>query len=568
MKKILGIQKDHNSAACLFYDDELAYYNQEERLSRIKKDSGLPFETLKKICKISNEIDVLLISGYDNFQSENYSIISIIKKLGFKFSPDFKFVPYYKSHHLVHAAKAFYGSGFENALVFVQDGRGSYYNLNNGGIAFESTSVFHAAYPDNFSLVYKRLFTHSPVDNDTRVVWDNNFTEDSIDRPRYLRRDSIIKIRNDFDLGFMYEGTSRSMGFDDEGGKLLGLQSYGKYSDALPKILDENFVFNMNIFKFNEKNQHQGFNRTDFLELSAFDTCVNFSFMVQKSFEKAGLKLIEDMLSQTKHKNLILTGGTALNVVANNFYRQSLDKDINLYIEPICGDEGNCIGICQHYYASTAKSKKVKESISIYVCGQDPVYEFSLENNETEIIDTTGELVTELLMTGHIVGLFQGKSEAGPRALGNRSLLFDPRVINGKDIVNSIKLRESFRPFAAAVMLEHADSWFNLDKINESPHMMYAVDIKKDKNKLIPAVTHVDNSCRVQTVTSQQNQHLYNIIENFYNATSIPLLLNTSFNLAGDPMVETVQDAINSLRKSKLEYMYLPEIKKIIYIKN
>ena len=220
MKKILGIQKDHNSAACLFYDDDLIYYNQEERLSRIKKDSGLPVETLKKICEISPEIDVLLISGYDNVHAENHSIISIIQKLGFKFSESFEFVPYFKSHHLMHAAKAFYSSGFENALIVVQDGKGSYYNLNNGGIAFESTSVFSADLSNKFNLVYRRLFTHSKINENTKVIWDNNFTLDKIDKPEYLNTDTKVEIRNDFDIGFMYEGTARGIGFDDEWKKI------------------------------------------------------------------------------------------------------------------------------------------------------------------------------------------------------------------------------------------------------------------------------------------------------------------------------------------------------------
>jgi carbamoyltransferase len=147
-------------------------------------------------------------------------------------------------------------------------------------------------------------------------------------------------------------------------------------------------------------------------------------------------------------------------------------------------------------------------------------------------------------------------------------LLFDPRVLNGKDIVNLVKGREQFRPFAAAVMKEHTEDWFVLEKITESPHMMYAVDVKENKLTIIPGVIHVDNTCRIQTVSKEQNLNLYNIINSFYQETGIPMLLNTSFNLAGDPIVETINDAIASLRRSRLEYLYLPDIKKLIYIKN
>ena len=567
MKKILGIQKDHNSSACLFYDDELIYYNQEERLSRIKKDSGLPVETLKKICEISPEIDALLISGYDTVHAENHSIISIIQKLGFKFSESFEFVPYFKSHHLMHAAKAFYSSGFENALIVVQDGKGSYYNLSNGGIAFESTSVFSVDLSNKFDLIYRRLFTHSKIDENTKVIWDNNFTLDKIDRPEYLNKDTKVEIRNDFDIGFMYEGTARGIGFDDEGGKMMGLQSYGSNDDALPAPLNDDLKFNMDIFHFDRLNKVLGLNHFKYPNLVTIRDKTNFAFMIQQALQTVGLKLIQDMLSHTGHKNIILTGGTALNVIANNFYRQHLDKDINMYVEPICGDEGNCIGICQYYYNTKYKPAVKKQLNSIYICGNEPTYSFDLKENENEIYGDES-VVSELLQAGHIVALFQGKGEAGPRALGNRSLLYDPRVVDGKNIVNNVKRREYFRPFAASVMLEHANDWFELDNIEKSPFMMYAVKVREGKKELVPAVIHVDNSCRIQTVATLENKNLYNLIKCFYEKTKIPMLLNTSFNLAGDPIVETVEDALESLRKSHIQYLYLPDVNKVIYVPN
>jgi carbamoyltransferase len=204
----------------------------------------------------------------------------------------------------------------------------------------------------------------------------------------------------------------------------------------------------------------------------------------------------------------------------------------------------------------------------MYLGGTGPTYEYSLAEGEIEINNVEADLIANLLKAGHIVGLFQGKAEAGPRALGNRSLLYDPRVETGKDIVNVIKGRESFRPFAGVVLSEHAQDWFVLEKITESPYMMYAVDVRHEKLKLIPAIVHVDNTCRIQTISQEQNTHLYNILQCFYKETNVPILLNTSFNLAGDPIVETILDAINSLRQSRLEYLYLPDIKKLIYIKN
>jgi carbamoyltransferase len=159
--------------------------------------------------------------------------------------------------------------------------------------------------------------------------------------------------------------------------------------------------------------------------------------------------------------------------------------------------------------------------------------------------------------------MYQGRSEAGPRALGNRSILFDPTVKNGKDIVNEVKHREWFRPFAGTVLAEKVSDWFDLRSKKETPFMMYAVDVVKDKLEVIPAITHVDGTCRVQTVTKEQNKHYYELIEEFEKIKGVPILFNTSFNLGGDPLVETVTEALDTLRRSELKYLWLPEIGKL-----
>ena len=167
--------------------------------------------------------------------------------------------------------------------------------------------------------------------------------------------------------------------------------------------------------------------------------------------------------------------------------------------------------------------------------------------------------VAKIISEKNIVALFQGRSEAGHRALGNRSILYDPRDPNGKDHVNIVKQRESYRPFAASVMLDHVHEWFDMVGLKESPYMMYAVDVKENKKNLIPCVTHVDGTCRIQTVTKEQNINFYNLIDAFYKLTGVPMLFNTSFNLAGEVIVETEDEAIDVLQRSKIEYLYLPE---------
>lgn len=168
------------------------------------------------------------------------------------------------------------------------------------------------------------------------------------------------------------------------------------------------------------------------------------------------------------------------------------------------------------------------------------------------------EKAVDVLLNQEIVAFFQEKkSEIGPRALGNRSILFDPRNKNGKEIVNKIKKRENYRPFAGSILAEHANTWFEMGNIKESPYMLYSVPVKENKKNKIPSIVHVDGTCRVQTVTKEQNNQFYNLIQCFYKKTNIPILLNTSFNMAGEPLVNTMEDAINTIKKTNIKYFYV-----------
>jgi carbamoyltransferase len=178
--------------------------------------------------------------------------------------------------------------------------------------------------------------------------------------------------------------------------------------------------------------------------------------------------------------------------------------------------------------------------------------------------DVTYKEIAKIISDKNIVALFQGQSEAGHRALGNRSILYDPRDPNGKDHVNTVKNREWYRPFAASVMVEYANEWFDMRGVKESPYMMYAFDVLKDKSHLIPCVVHVDNTCRAQTVSRSQNLHFYNLISAFNDLTNVPMLFNTSFNLAGEVMVETKNDAIDTFNRSNIQYLYFPESRELI----
>ena len=186
----------------------------------------------------------------------------------------------------------------------------------------------------------------------------------------------------------------------------------------------------------------------------------------------------------------------------------------------------------------------------------------------TRIIRDMDECVRLLTEEKQIVAIFQGKGEWGPRALGNRSVLFDPTFEDGKDFVNQIKNREYFRPFAGTILEEDVHDWFDLRGMESSPHMMYAVNCKPGIEDKIPAIIHVDGTCRIQTVNRQENKHYYDLINEFKSRTGCPIIFNTSFNLGGEPLVETLDDACRTLFASEIEYLYLPEVQKLVKIKN
>jgi carbamoyltransferase len=173
-------------------------------------------------------------------------------------------------------------------------------------------------------------------------------------------------------------------------------------------------------------------------------------------------------------------------------------------------------------------------------------------------INNIEEAVTVLLEQKPLV-IFQGHSEWGPRALGNRSILFDPRNKNAKNIVNDFKKREWWRPLAGTILLEYVHDWFDIATLKESPYMSFAVDAKKQAIKKVPSIVHVDNTCRIQTITKKQNLNYYNLILEFYKKTGVPILLNTSFNMAGFPIVETLEEAINVCKTSNFNYLYTPK---------
>jgi len=182
----------------------------------------------------------------------------------------------------------------------------------------------------------------------------------------------------------------------------------------------------------------------------------------------------------------------------------------------------------------------------------------------TNIIRDLDECLDLLIDEQQIVAIFQGESEWGPRALGNRSIMFDPRHQEAKQIVNQVKQREPYRPFAGSIMLEHAEDYFEMLQLKESPWMSFAIKAKPLAYKMVPTLVHADGTCRIQTVTEEQNPNYYNLIKGFYERTGVPMIFNTSFNLGGDALVETIFDAIDTCNRSEINQLYIPEDQDIV----
>jgi carbamoyltransferase len=558
---VLAINPGHNGSAALLIDGEIVYYAEEERVSRLKYD-GNPFRAMLHAL-IYNRIDELVIGGTSpDLAKLPWTGEDAYTALVRKFNPNVKVTNLGNLHHLGHAAAAFYNSGFDSAAAVIVDGAGSVHqeaigNTDTVTAGFETETIYQCSYPHEFNAVYKRYSDGSAI------YYDNGIQE----------FDNTVTITKS------YEAVSNYLGFGFiEAGKTMGLAPYGERDENIPAffingkgnknlliprypagaLIDEDH--NPYLRRFSDpKEWHQDFNLVR-------DVDKNLAWHVQNEVEQQMYDLIQKALDITGETNVVISGGFGLNCVANYKYLKKF-PDVKFYIDPIAHDGGTAIGLARYAWFNYSKEVTPEKLKSIYL-GAPPDYsQLDLILNQVsnlEITDTTVDQMTDLLIQGNIVTLFQGPAEGGPRALGNRSILLDPRIPDGKEIVNRVKRREWFRPFAGSCLEEHADEWFDMAGLESSPFMMYAVDVRADKKDQIPSVTHVDGTCRVQTVNQEQNKHYYDLIKAFHEKTGVPLLFNTSFNLAGDPLVESIVDAVVTLLNSDIDYLYLPEIGKLV----
>ncbi len=582
---ILGISAFyHDSAAALLHDGDLIAASQEERFSRIKFDHNFPIESIRyclKEAKITvRDLDYvvfyekpmpkferILMSHLSTFPQSwqvfrEAQISWIGDKLWLKsLIADKLSVPtdrvLFIEHHLSHAASAMYCSPFEDAAVLTVDGVGEWTTTALG----RATAHWADGQSNHLELSKEMRFPHS--------------------------------------LGLLYSAFTGWLGFRVNSGeyKVMGMAPYGqpKYVDKIEKLIhiypDGSFWLNMDYFSFHYSLNHT-FNQK-FLDLfgparvpeSPFFTrqtgenidgrekeadlnqfYADIAASVQRTTEEILLKIATDLHRETGLKNLVMAGGVVLNSVANGRIMRETPFE-QVFIQPNAGDAGGALGaalyvwhvllgkprrfVMEHaYYGESYKDDQIRRSLD----GKGLKYE------QFDDPDKLVNRVVDVLLDQKVVGLFQGRFEWGPRALGNRSIIADPRRFEMKELVNTkIKFRELFRPFAPVVIEEEAPKWFDLGKANGQypPRFMQMVcPVLPEAQNRIPAVSHMGTG-RLQTVRREWNPIYFDITDRFGEATGVPVLLNTSFNLRAEPIVTTPANAINTYMNSEIDALVL-----------
>ena len=574
MNVIIGINANHaDSSSCIIVNGELIVAIEEERINRIKHYSGYPINSIKECLKIANINDFEITDiafntkpfsnmlAKSKFFLKNYKIMDLkllkrftnkinIKKIlfnNFNLNKNIKF--HYIEHHLAHIASAFYPSKFDSANGLSIDGSG------------------------DFSTLAIAECSKNKINIKKRISFPNS-------------------------LGIFYHAMTQFLGFNHYGDeyKVMGLAAYGKplYFDKIKKNLftkniNNNFELNLNFFRHHTNKFRylsDGILNIDKIYNEKLETLFkkekqnniennfakNFACSVQKIYEFYFSQILKDIKSLNFSNNLVFAGGCALNSSANKLLTSNTDLFVKTFIPFAPGDNGGALGA-----AFVVASKYNLELKNI----QTPYIGRNFKNNEIEKLlklnenkidfqhfEDDNELckkVANKISNGKVVGWFQGKMEFGPRALGNRSILADPRNPKMKDIINSkIKRRESFRPFAPAILKQHLSDWYDSDY--DSPYMSSLANIKKNKAEMIPAVTHIDGTARLQTVNYQTNPKFEKLITLFYEITDVPILLNTSFN-ENEPMINKPEEALDCFLRTDMDYLILNNyfVKKVIY---
>lgn len=584
---IIGISAFyHDSAITVVQDGKIIFASQEERYTRIKHDSSFPtksiIESLKYLNLDTNQVDAIVFfekpflkferlietylafvpAGFKSFLTsmpiwlkekifQKNEILNHLVDCGFS-KEMIKDKIYFSDHHLSHAASAFFPSKYNEALVLTMDGVGEW-----------ATTSVYIGHANTLQKIKQINFPHS--------------------------------------LGMLYSAFTYYCGFKVNSGeyKLMGLAPYGRpiFVDQIKKYLidikpDGSYRLDMKYFSYCTDlvmtNNHfdKLFNhnlRSPEQDLKQIH--MDLAASIQNVLEEVLLKICTDLKKKYNISNLCMAGGVALNCVANSVLSKSgLFK--NIWIQPAAGDAGGSLGASLAYYYIYKGNNRLQNHASelqdVYL-GQD--YSDQQIESELKLCGAIYEKLSDHQIVEHVgqqliedkaVGWFQGRMEFGPRALGNRSILASPRSKEMQKQLNlKIKYRESFRPFAPVILEESLTEWFDLQGVY--PYMLFVGEVQKNKRinvptatdqlfglellnvqrSLIPAVTHVDYTARVQTVSNKTNLRLHQLISYFYKSTDVPLLVNTSFNVRGEPIVNSPTDAFRCFMGTELDVLVI-----------
>ena len=530
---IISVSPFHDGSACELIDGKVTQYYREERLSRRKHDSQ-PFLSAERIIRsLKQTPDYCVVASPDQYDPT----LNVWQQYLGKSTGCFNVIDMSNEHHLQHANLAYFNSTFDNCLVFVIDRVGS--RIADVFREGESVYLFQEG---KAKCVYKNFWIeHQPTAQQQQMF--DQYTKENHDTEIHATLYGWCR--------FYESATTLINEHPLNAGKVMGLSAYGAYegNDTFYKFAPNNELI-QDVEHWGERVAiWKNVQPTDEITPDNYIEYANVAHAVQKGTQTALLDLVSRLSEQYNVKNICLTGGYAYNVVANGLLIKNFNS-YKFYFEPNADDGGNSIGAAMavHYWQTGNKPQPLV----------DMFYHGSKEDINVNGKPYTDEECALHLSLGQTIATFYGKSEAGPRALGNRSILHDARDIDAKESVNETKKREWYRPFAACVLEEYAHEWFDVQQGFTSPFMTESYQVLKPN--LIPGVTHIDGSCRIQTV-SKSDKVLRPILEEFYKLTGVPVLLNTSLNLHGQPLIETVDQAIDMFKGSMIDVIYFPEVK-------
>ncbi|MEK7483209.1 MAG: carbamoyltransferase [Planctomycetota bacterium] len=552
---ILGIAcYYHDSAAALVKDGDLIAAAEEERFSRKKHDSGFPALAIQYCLKEAGiSIDEVDYIGFYEKPMIKFDriLMSALATWPLSYKSFCKAIPRWLSsrlhirkeiqtqlgttkpilfgeHHLSHASAAFHVSPFDEAIILTLDGVGEW-----------ATTMYGYGKGIDIKIEKEIRFPHS--------------------------------------LGLLYSAITSYLGFEvnDAEWKVMGLAPYGKpnYIEQFRKVIDVkddgSFRLDMNYFTHDWSTSRMFNKRFEKLfgrpmrekEAELEDFHRDIAHSGQKIVEETIVKIAQSLYDKYQCPNLCIAGGVGLNSVANwKILKETPIK--NIFIQPAAGDDGSAIGMAFFIYHSLLKQPRhfvmnhayfgpsfTNEECEAFLQSKNISYK---KLNEEELLKQAAQCI----WNNEVIGWFQGRMEFGPRALGSRSILANPCNAEMKEIINlKIKFREKFRPFAPSILREEVQNWYHLE--GDSPFMLLVPKVREEKKDIIPAPTHIDGTGRVQTVTKEDNPLYYKLISRFKELSGVPIVVNTSFNVRGEPIVCTPADAYNCFKNTGIDSLFL-----------